>query len=270
MIEILEHTSPQDLADLRRDCLASYGAPQDGMWEAFTAMSHHREILSARGRAGYFCVNEEGSLLQFYLAPPFENLATEIFSAIVSRDEVLGAMVSTADPLFLGLCLDRQEEVHVHTRLYQDHRRGESRLEEGAETSFDVVEPGELETIAALQRQSLDQDLGDWLVEYLENLIARGELYALRIGGEIVATGEARVSDTQPPFADLGVITMRAHRRGGLASHVLVRLKQRCYDRELVPICSTTVDNVAAQRAIVTAGFVSRHRLLQVAFRESG
>ncbi len=37
-------------------------------------------------------------------------------------------------------------------------------------------------------------------------------------------------------------------------------------DRELVPICSTTAENVAARRAIAKAGFVSRHRILKVAF----
>ena len=43
-------------------------------------------------------------------------------------------------------------------------------------------------------------------------------------------------------------------------------LKQLCDDRGLVPICSTTADNVAAQRAITKAGFVSRHRILEVSF----
>ena len=99
-----------------------------------------------------------------------------------------------------------------------------------------------------------------------ENLIARRELYALRHGGEILGTGEARVSESQPPFADLGVITLRRHRGRGVAPHVLGRLKQLCYDHDLVPICSTTAENVAAGRVITKAGFVSRHRILKVAF----
>ncbi len=259
-------TPAGDLVDLRRACLASQAVPVDGMWEAFATMSRHWVIRSAGKRAGYFCVDDDGQLLQFYLEEPFEQHAAEFFAAVVARDEVEGAMVSTADPLFLGLCLDLHQQVRVHTYLYQDHHHGESAFAEAAEASLDVVEAGELATIVELQRDSLDQDLGDWLVGYLENLIARRELYALRLGGEIAGTGEARVSDSQPPFVDLGVITMRRHRGRGVASHVLWRLKQLCYDRELVPICSTTVDNVAARRAIARAGFVSRHRILEVAF----
>ncbi len=171
---------------------------------------------------------------------------------------------STADPLFLGLCLDAHKKVRVHTLLYRDHHRGESGFENAAEASLEVVQADELAVVAELQRDSLDQDPGDWLIGYLENLIARRELYALRIEGEIVGTGEARVSDSQPPFADLGVITMRGHRRRGVATDILWRLKQVCDDRDLVAICSTTSENLGAQRAIARAGFLSRHRILEV------
>lgn len=266
MIEIRKPASVDDLADFRRAYLASLAAPFDGMWEAFAATSRHREIRSARERAGYFCVNDDGQLLQFYVAPRFEAIAPELFAAVVARDEVQGAMVSTADHAFLALCLDLHERVRVHTRLYQDGHGGESALPDGAEASLEVVEREELETIAQLQRDSLDQDPGEWLLPYLENLVSRRELYALRHGEEILGTGEARVSESQPPFADLGVITMRRHRGRGVAPHILGRLKQLCYDRGLKPICSTTVENGAARRAIEKAGFVSRHRLLEVAF----
>jgi len=266
MIEIAEASSADDLADLRRGYLASLAAPLDGMWETFAAMGRQLELRSAGERAGYFSLNDAGQLLQFHVAAPFENAAAQLFAAVIARDGVRGAMVSTADPLFLGLCLDIQQALRMHTFLYQDHHRGEAALEGGAEASLDAVEAGELEAIAGFQRDSLEQDPGDWLVGYLEHLIGRHELYALRLEGEILGTGEARVSDSQPPFVDLGVITVRRHRGRGVASHVLGRLKQLCYERELVPICSTTVENAGSMRAIAKAGFVSRHRILEVAF----
>ena len=265
MIEILE-TSSDDLSDPRREYLASLSAPFDGMWEAFAGMARQLEIRSADERAGYLALNEAGQILQFHLAEPFQSVAAELFAAVVDHDEVTGPIVSTADPLFLSLCLDVHRALRVHTYLSQDHRRVAPELAGGAQAAFEIVEAGELDAIAELQRDSLDQDLGDWLVGYLAHLISRRELFALRHNGEILGTGETRVSDSQPPFVDLGVITMRGHRRRGIASHVLGRLKSLCYERELVPICSTTVDNPGAQRAIARAGFISHHRLLEVAF----
>jgi hypothetical protein len=266
MIEIVEAPSDDAFEDLRRAYLASLTAPLDGMWEVFAAMGRQLEIRTAGERAGYFSLDDRGQILQFHVAAPFENAAAQFFAAVVARDDVNGAMVGTTDPLFLGLCLDVQPALRVHTFLYRDHHREDVAFDGSAETSFDVVEGGELQAIAELQRDSLDQDPGDWLIGYLERLIGRRELYALRLDGEILGTGEARVSESQPPFVDLGVITMRRHRGRGVAPYILGRLKQLSYERKLVPICSTTVENAASRRAIAKAGFISRHRLLEVSF----
>lgn len=265
MIETAESTA-DELADLRRAYLASLSAPLDGMWEAFAAMGRQLEIRSAGERAGYFSLDEEGRVLQFHLAEAFLGEATEVFSAVAARYDVRGAMVSTADPVFLGVCLDAHRTLRAHTYFFRDHRRVSPTLWGDGPASLELVEAGELEEVAELQRRSFDQDPGDWHRGYLENLIARRELYALRRNGEILGTGEARVSDSQPPFVDLGVITRRPHRRRGVASHVLGRLKRLCYERQQVPICSTTIENVGAQRAIARAGFVRWHRLLEVTF----
>ena len=92
MIEIVEATSADDLADLRRGYLASLVAPQDGMWESLAAMGRQLEIRTAGERAGYFSINDEGRLLQFHVAAPFESAAAKLFAAVVARDEVKGAM----------------------------------------------------------------------------------------------------------------------------------------------------------------------------------
>ncbi len=266
MIEILEPAPFETFVDLRRDYLACLSAPFDGMWQAFATMSCHHELRAKGERAGYFCVNDEGHLLQFHVSPTFESLAEELFAAVIARREVGGTMVSTADCLFLGLCLDLHCKVEVHTYLYQDRQGSETTVFDDASLTFEPVQPEELESITELQRRSLDQDLGDWLIGYLENLITRRELFALCSGGQILGTGEARVSESQPPFVDLGVITAPGHRGKGVAHQILSRLKGLCYDRNLIPICSTTVGNLAARKAIAKAGFVARYRILQVTF----
>lgn len=266
MIEISEPKSAESLADLRRDYLASLSAPLDGMWEAFAMLGRPREIRRGGEPAGYFVLDEAGQLLQFHVTPDHEIAARDIFAAVLARDEVTGAVAGTNDALFLGLCLDAQRSLRVQTLLYADHRSAEVPFEHGDSATLDAVEAGELDAVAELLQDSLDDAPGDWLRGYLGKLIDRLELFALRLDGEIIGTGEARVSDSQPPYVDLGVVTLRRHRGCGVATHVLGRLKRACYERDLVPICSTTVENVAARRAIEKAGFVSRHRLLEIGF----
>ena len=266
MIEILEETSSAELEALRLEALATLDAPMDGMWEAFALGAVPREIRWQGKRAGFFFVDDEGLILQFYVTPAYAQSRRDIFQAVLDRDEVRGAMVSTGDSDFLALCQKHQTSSEDHTLLYGDQHLVSIETPGGFETSLKVVEAGELDAIAKLQRESLDQDLGDWLLGYLANLIARRELHALRRQETVIATGEIRVSDSQKPYGDLGVITMRPHRGQGAAAYLLSQLKQRCHERGLLPICSTTTDNIAAQKAIEKAGFVPRHRMLRVAF----
>ena len=88
MIEIVEATSTDALGDLRRGYLASLATPLDGMWEAFAAMSRQLEIHSAGERAGYFCLNDEGQILQFHVAAPFETVGAKLFAAVVAPASV--------------------------------------------------------------------------------------------------------------------------------------------------------------------------------------
>jgi GNAT superfamily N-acetyltransferase len=262
----VEVESLDGIADLRRAYLASLAAPLDGMWESFASAGRHLEIRAAGARAGYLSLDDKGRVLQFHAARPFERIASDLVAAAAARDDVVGAMVSTADPGFLGPCLDLHRSLRVHTLLYEDAGSGERDLPDDHAARLDIAEIDDLDAVASFQRDSLDRDPGAWLVGYLEGLIGRRELHVLRLDGAIVATGEARVSDRQPPVVDLGVITGRAHRRRGIAAGVLGRLKATCRERGLSPICSTTVENVGARQAIANAGFVCRHRLLEIGF----
>ena len=249
---------------LHRAYLDSLVAPMDGMWLSF-AQDGRRRLLQLDGEtAGFFVLGDDGALLQLYVTPTFELRADELFAAVIERHEVTGAMVSTADPVFLSLALEHQASIDVHTLLYED--RGAVEPPELAGAELVPVEPEELEAMAVAQEEALEQDLGDWLRGYLGHLIRRRELFALRRGEELLGTGETRVADLQPPYVDLGVITMKAFRRQGVASHILSRLKPLCYARDLQPICSTTMGNLGARKAITRAGFTARHRLLKITF----
>lgn len=270
MLQIHPLDSPADVDDLRGAYRASLSAPLDGMWEAFAEESPHFEIrrggLRQGERVGYFCVRSSGHLLQFHLAEDLEPCAAHLFDRVLSRGDVTGAIVGTNDPFLLGLSLDRHRSVRVHSLLYELVVDSETPVPERDGETFTVVVEKELPEIEAFNRAQLDVDLGDWLTGYLEGLVSRRELFVLRRNGEILATGERRKSPTQGEIADLGMIVSRRHRRRGLATEILGRLVDNALERGLDPICSTTVDNKAAQKAIGRAGFSARHRLLEIGF----
>ncbi len=99
---------------------------------------------------------------------------------------------------------------------------------------------------------------------YFANLIARGELFGASRDGQLIATGECRVSDPYlPKVADIGVIVAKQERSKGLATLVLQDLVLIAKQGGFNAICSTEKSNIAAQKAIVRAGFVAGNRILE-------
>ena len=104
----------------------------------------------------------------------------------------------------------------------------------------------------------------DWLITYYSNLIQRRELFGCWLADKLVGAGENReFGDVQSGYTDLGVVVDPNHRGKGLATWILQQLVQQAVKKGLKPMCSTERDNIAAQKAITRAGFVSRNRIIQ-------
>lgn len=172
MISLHELPDTRAVADLKALYLEGLLAPMDDMWETgIVNPAPHREIRLEGSRAGYFAATDDGTLLQFFVAPGFEASARVLFDAVMSETSPARAEVATIDPLFLSLCLDVRQEGTVHTILY------ELPLEASLETQvsdgmvFRTVDAAELERAVAFQQGCLDsgQDLTGWLRWFLED-----------------------------------------------------------------------------------------------------
>ena len=56
---------------------------------------------------------------------------------------------------------------------------------------------------------------------YTANLVQRKEIFMLKEANTIIATSECRMSDSQPEFADLGIIVNRDFQGRGLATQIM-------------------------------------------------
>lgn len=265
MITLHKMPDFQTLSHLKASYLETLSAPLDGMWEqGYINPLPHWEIRIDKVLTGYFVGNDERALLQFYLQPEYESQSSRIFQQVVVQNNLTHALAGTMDPLFLRHCLDVQRSVKVHTYLYET---SSSRPGGANETpSMRAVCMDELDRTIQFQIECLgiDANVGDWLRQYSANLIQRSELHVLCEDDRWLGLGELRRSETQLGVADVGMMVAPAHRRRGLASSILSRLRAKCDAEGLRAICSTTAQNIAAQKAIVRAGFRSRHRIIRV------
>ncbi len=265
MITLHQKSDLSAIRDLKALYLQSLVAPMDGMWEVgFTDPSPHWEIRSGGAQAGYYAANDEGDLLQFFVRPEFESHGRTLFDHVIAQDELTRAVVSTIDPSYLSLCLDVQKEVTVHTYMYEIQTEVPPRHSDAEDLKFRLVEAAELERTVSFQQGCLGGEQGSsgWLRGYSSNLIDRKELSVLCGEDEWLGLGECRRSDSQEGIADLGMMVAPPHRGEGWGTHILTLLCARSRAQGFHAICSTTVENVGAQKAIIRSGFISRHRIM--------
>lgn len=270
MISTHRSTDSSRLHGMKRDWLRSLVAPMDGMWESgLIPRAPHWEVHMDEDVAGFCVVTDEGVLLQFYLHPEVQSRAVEVLDHLQSERGVMRAVASTVDPWFLGLALDRQESVAVHTWMFTMRGAVSESPPEAAEPSLTPLDPASLDTVVDMQIECLggNESLRDWLIDYSGRLIGRGELLVLEQGEFWLGLGEFRRSASQPDVVDIGMMVSPEYRGRGLATEILRRLARWGLEEGLRPICSTTVDNVASRKAIVRAGFSADHRIVDIWFR---
>lgn len=257
-------TSGEKIADLKVKYRATATAPLDGMWEAFTGMAEQFSIGGCKDSSGFCAVNDEQKMLQFFALPPAN--APAAFRQAMTELKVTGAVVSTAEPAFLALCMDHQKSVSEHAIMYHmaDDTDYDSAQFPGGMT-LRLMNATDLQKAVGFAAKTIGADTG-WLEHYFGGLITRGELYGLFDDDALVSTGECRPSSTQPAFADVGMIVSTDHRGKGIATNVLRCLIEETKSRGLEPICSTECTNIPAQKAITKAGFTAYHRILEITF----
>lgn len=267
MIEIVRIQETELLSDLKNEFVRQATAPLDGMWLfGFVPMARHYGFCLSGKLIGYCCVNGEGYLLQFHIPEPHSGQARDVLSRMLTASEptgrIAGAFVSTAEPRYLSLCADRFSDVKVNALMYE---LGTIVSPPRSHSSNLLVEStrGHLNAVVQLAHDSLGAPTA-WLEEYFSQLIERQELYGLWNDGQLLATGECRSRDShQMQHTDVGVIVAKSKQGQGLGTDVLRQLVQRNEASGQRSICSTERDNLAAQKAIESAGFVAFNRILQ-------
>jgi predicted acetyltransferase len=257
------------IANWKQAYLQSLAAPLDGYWETAIIDPAPHWLMMVNGRAlGYFAADAQKQLLQFYAVEQ----AADLFAAVIGSEWVETAVAGTNDPTFLSLCLDVQKQISVNTYLFQDARRAAPDLPAYPHAEFRPSETQDLERLLAFYGRNdefADSDAIDALGgqrDFVQSLIANQQSFVLEDGAALLGIGECRVSASQPPYADIGMIVDNAHRRRGVGTAILAHLKAHCYAQNNIPICSCAADNIASRKTIEKAGFFAGHRILNVKF----
>ena len=125
MLNIKQLDSNAELNAMKLAYLGQTGAPLEGTWLwGFVPQARNFVFYSKTNLVGYYCLNDEGFVSQFYLDPAHHDRATETFGLLFedSNSQVANAkcaFVSTAEPQFLSYCLDYFSSYQVNSLMFQ-------------------------------------------------------------------------------------------------------------------------------------------------------
>lgn len=268
----VEKVSPEHVAQMQQNYLATLIGPQDCYWqEGLIPAADHFEIRIEGQTSGYFVLDQQKQLMQFHVENNRD--APVIFQELLVAQEIKTALAATIEPLYFSLCLDLQREVQVHSYLFTDDRKQAPVLTAIDGHQFRPATNDDLTQVVSLMTGG-DEFVDLETVEanfagplgYAKMVIEHGILNVLEKDGEILGTGEFRERKSWVPYADVGMIVNKNFRRMGIGTYLLCLLKQKASEQGLKPICSCEAGNVGSRKAVENAGFVATHRVVKFSF----
>ena len=263
-MKIIKSQLNKDVQELKNKYYSELIAPLDGMWESlFIAQSSIYLIVQDDINIAYICVNEEKSLVQFYVKQAYKYLSSAIVKELVKNETISSATLSSIEPVSFNACLEHAKSVKKDSINYQFEVTQKQNLKSDLTISLRLAVKADIESIQSFFKSEIgfDDTFG-----YTENLVFRKEIYLLEKDGQITATGECRMSETQTKIADIGMVVGQTFRKKGLGAKILSELVNIAKSKNRLAICSTTADNIPSQKAIENAGFYANHLIFKMTF----
>jgi predicted acetyltransferase len=251
-----------DIQSFRQVYYQQIIAPLDSMWESLYIQQSTPYLIQLEEiEIGFCCIDSEKSITQAYIQSSHQYLMQAVITQLIKEKLANSAKLSSIEPISFNAALYLSKSIEKDSINYQYIPAQTQQTV--ANLSLQLGQKADADKLRAYMKEEFgfDDNFG-----YTDERIERQEIYYLSDSEGVLATGECRLSDSQPRFADIGM-SVRANQRGkGVATNVLAQLVQLAKNQNRIPICSTTVGNIAAQKAIVRAGFSPSHIIFRINF----
>ena len=209
-------------------------------------------------RIGYCCINDNKELLQFYIIEEQSKVAQEAFSTLVKGGRIKSAYCSTFDHLALSLCSDYQKLVSCNAYLFRSYVEVENKFNGFSNHIFRQATEKDLENIKKCCEDFFENPLSQ---------IKGKELFVLYSGELFLGAGVVQaINEFSNPYVDIGMIVAEKYRNRGVATFLVLKLKEYCLINELIPICGCWYHNYASKKTLEAAGFIAKDRILHFEF----
>jgi GNAT superfamily N-acetyltransferase len=195
--------------------------------------------------AGYGCVGDSDTrgtevVSEFYVTPPYRAQALPLFRSLLAHSGATRVSAQTNDRLLALLLYDccRPDSITSDVILFED----------SAVTALPAP-PGVTVWRVPVEEPPTSLQHGR------EDAVAE-------LDGETVGTG-GFMCHYNPPYGDVYMEVVEAHRGKGIGSYLVQEIKRACYETGRRPSARCNATNVASRRTLQKAGFLPCARLLE-------
>ncbi len=251
-----------EVDSMRKRILKTFIAPVDDMWEHGIIGNGDFYLIYDKEAIGYFVVNAENVLLQYYINDDCLDKYIYVFNKLIVDNEIKNAYASTYEPNFLSVCLRNSISSEVNTYLYKEVAI------KSISTPFDFIyselaNQDQFSEIYEYHKEKVGLK-GEFLENYLTSLISNNGLFIYRLNDEIVGTGEMRPSTSFSSYANLGITVSKHFRNRKIGAYILNQMRIKSNSEGYKSICSTTKENISSQMMIRNSGYIDYHRILTI------
>ncbi len=212
------------------------------------------EIYDDSKLVGYALVSSEKTIIEFHIDPAAKALADEALSQLVSVSKATNALCKSFDDLFFASCSNLNWRFEPGGLLYR-------RFEKSSKTLSTIPnEPATTEDINTILE--MHDRFFDDVSEILSYLEPNARLFKYHLQNELIGCGIIKQINAGLDFYDIGYVVKKSHRQKGIATHIAVHLKEYCLAKGWKPVAGCNINNIASQKTLQNAGFISEHTIL--------
>lgn len=205
--------------------------------------------------AGYFIINDDKILLEFYLEQEFIKKCEFVFREILSNYDFRRVYCKSFDSVLLKCCLSLDCKHKVIGTLFRDHINNEyAKTDE-----FTVKTATEQDTDILISCE-------DGLYESEDELyymISNRNILMFYDGNDLAGCGFLIRVHENYRYYDIGMWVNPPFRNRGIATKIISYLKKVCADNAYIPICGCAANNIASRKTLERNGFISKYDLIE-------
>lgn len=210
-------------------------------------------LRESGAEAGHALVTSDGTLIELALTSAGCRVKQKVFAELCQTLGLRRALCFSFDSTLVSLCVAGGSLASPHGVLWREYIPR-------ACTSLPVL------------RLAVERDI-ERILPYRENVFDTEEqvpiwvqnrwTYVLDEGDDLVGVGLCSPVWPETPQRDIGVMVHPAKRGLGHGQRIVASLAEKCLREGLVPTAGCAHDNLASQRTLLRAGFVSRDSLIE-------